>query len=100
MASSLPITLPAEGPLTETHRQSLALASLQKKPILKAARVASINGWTLSVMAVLSAPFAQFSGLGAIMTIGLAFFAYNEFRGRRRLLRLDATGASVLGWNQ
>jgi hypothetical protein len=30
----------------------------------------------------------------------LAVVAWNEFRGRRRLLDFDPAGASILGWNQ
>lgn len=91
---------PAAGPLTPEHRRELALAQSRAKPILKAARVAAFNGWTLGAIAALSAPFAMFSIVGAAMTIALAVFAINEFRGRRRLLAFDPGAAALLGWNQ
>jgi len=34
------------------------------------------------------------------MTVGLAIVSYNEFRGRKRLLRFDPAAAKILGWNQ
>ena len=96
------VTIPPSSgaPLTDAHQQELALARSQIKPIRKAAKVASFNGWTMSVAAILSAPFAIFSVVGAVMTIGLSVVAYNEFWGRRQLLRLNPAGATLLGWNQ
>ncbi len=43
---------------------------------------------------------ALFDRSGAVLTIGLAIIAYNEFRGRKRLLSFDASAAKLLGWNQ
>ena len=45
-------------------------------------------------------PFAVFSIAGLLVTVGLAGVAYNEFRGRRRLLEFDPSAAALLGWNQ
>jgi hypothetical protein len=70
------------------------------KTILRAARLANFNGWTTGVIAALSAPFAFFSLVGGLVFVSLAVVAINEFRGRRRLLKLDPAAASLLGWNQ
>ncbi len=60
----------------------------------------AFNGWATAVVALLSAPFALFSISGALVFIGLSVVAYNEFRGRNRLLQFDPSAATFLGWNQ
>jgi hypothetical protein len=88
------------GPLTDELRQELALAKSRAKPIRKAARVAAFNGWSAGIVAAISAPFALFSVAGCVVTFGLAVVAFNEFRGRKRLLSLNRASAMLLGWNQ
>lgn len=91
---------PVDNPLSRTHHRALAAARERAKPIRKAARVAAFNGWTTAAIAGLSAPFALFDHSGAVLTIGLAVVAYNEFRGRKQLLNFDPRAAKLLGWNQ
>ena len=93
----LPVTDP---PLTEMHHRALAAATERGKPIRRAGRVATFNAWTTAILAALSAPFAVFSLAGLLVFAALAAIAWNEFRGRRRLLELDPAGASILGRNQ
>jgi hypothetical protein len=88
------------GPLTAQHHRELMLARQRSKSIHKAARVAAFNGWATAAVALLSAPFALFSISGAMVFIGLSVVAYNEFRGRNRLLQFDPSAATFLGWNQ
>jgi hypothetical protein len=88
------------GPLTAQHHRELALARQRSKSVHKAARVATFNGWATAVMALISAPFALFSMSGALVFIGLLAVAYNELRGRNRLLQFDPSAATLLGWNQ
>jgi hypothetical protein len=88
------------GPLTAEHHRELALARQRSKSIRKAARVAGFNGWATAIVALLSAPFALFSLSGALVFIALSVVAYNEFRGRKRLLQFDQRAAAFLGWNQ
>jgi hypothetical protein len=38
--------------------------------------------------------------VNVLATAGLAAVAYNEFRGRDRLLAFEPSGATLLGWNQ
>jgi hypothetical protein len=88
------------GPLTTEHHHELWLAGERVKPIRKAARVASFNVWATGIIAALSAPFALMSLTGLLVTVGLSAVAYNEFRGRKRLLQFDPSAAAILGWNQ
>lgn len=90
----------SDGPLTAEHRQALALARDLAVPVRSAARAATFNAWTTGIIAALSAPFALFSVSGFIMAAGLTLVAYNEFRGRRRLLEFEPAAAATLGWNQ
>jgi hypothetical protein len=87
-------------PLSIEHRRELSAARDRSRVIRKAARVASFNGWTTALIAALSAPFSIFSPVGLALTVGLAVVAFNEFRGRKRLLNFDPRGATLLGWNQ
>lgn len=91
---------PTDGPLDQTQARALAAAAARTKPIRTAARVASFNGWTMTLMAVLSAPFALFDPTGFVVFAGLAIVAFNEFRGRKRLLAFDPGATTMLGWNQ
>ena len=90
----------SDGPLTPEHHQELALAGQRAQKVRRAAHVATFNGWVTGVLAFCSAPFALFGMTGVLVTIALSAVAYNEFRGRKRLLQFDPSGASVLGWNQ
>jgi hypothetical protein len=85
---------------TLVHSQELAKASERSKKIRKAARVAGFNGWMSALFAACSAPFAIYGLDGLVVAIALAIVAYNEFRGRKRLLAFDPSAAALLGWNQ
>lgn len=90
----------ASDPLTATHRRELAAARDRAKVIRKAARVAAFNGWSMAAVAALSAPFAFTSTSAFVLMVGMAIVAFNEFRGRKRLLNFDPAAATLLGWNQ
>jgi hypothetical protein len=94
--------LPA-GPLTAEHRRELDDARVRVRKIERASRVANVNGWTTAAIAALSLPFTLLfdrSVVGMLITVGLAVVAFNEFRGRRRLLAFDPAAATLLGRNQ
>ncbi|MBC8354089.1 MAG: hypothetical protein H8E66_19020 [Planctomycetes bacterium] len=91
---------PTSGPLAAEHHRELALANERAKKIRKAAGVAAFNGWMTGIFALTSAPFAPFSIAGFMVTVGLSIVAYNEFRGRKGLLRFDVSAPRLLGWNQ
>jgi hypothetical protein len=81
--------------LSQTGRRETALQKgSRRRPR------AAFNGWTIGVIAALSAPFALFSVAGFIMALGFTVIAFIEFRGRRRLLQYDPSAAKLLGWNQ
>ena len=91
---------PSDEPFTVAHTQEFSAANERAKAIRRAARVAGFNGWVTALIAVCSAPFAYFSLVALIATVALAAVAWNEFRGRRRLLAFDPSAAAILGWNQ
>jgi hypothetical protein len=92
----------ADNPLSVAHRRELTAARDRAKTIRKAARIAAFNGWTTAAAAALSAMFLVFdrSALAIAITLGLTTVAYNEFKGRKRLLNFEPSGATLLGWNQ
>ncbi len=90
----------AGGPLTADHRRELTIARDRSRIIRKTARVAAFNGWTSALIAAASAPFSFTSPIAFVLTIAIALIAFNEFRGRKRVLNFDPSGASILGWNQ
>jgi hypothetical protein len=92
--------LPPPEVFTLAHSQELARAGDRAKAVRKAARVAGFNGWMSALVAVGSAPFALYSVDGLVVAVALAIVAYNEFRGRTRLLAFDPSAAALLGWNQ
>jgi len=98
--SATTVTPVADPPLTESRLRALAAATERGEPIRRAGRVATFNAWATATIAALSAPFAAFSLAGLLVFAALAAIAWNEFRGRRRLLSFDPAGASILGWNQ
>ena len=97
MAVATILTEP-DGPLTQSHQDEIASAHDRAKKIRKAAGVANFNGWVTGIFAVSSAPFALFSLPGFIVTVGLSIVTYNEFKGRKRLLRFDPGASAFLGW--
>lgn len=90
----------AAAPLNESQRRDLTAGRERARWVRRAASVAGFNGWTIGVLAALSAPFALFSLSGAVLTAGMAAVAYVEFRGRRGLRRFDPSAATLLGYNQ
>jgi hypothetical protein len=101
-ASPLAGAVLADNPLSVSHRRELADARERAKSIRKAARVAAFNGWTTGAAAMFSAMFLVFdrSVVAIAITLILSFVTYHEFRGRKRLLNFDPSGATLLGWNQ
>jgi hypothetical protein len=90
----------SDNPLSASHRRELSAARDRARPIRKAARVASFNGWSSAAIAALSAPFSIWSPVGMALTAGIALIAFNEFRGRKKLLNFEPSGATLLAWNQ
>ncbi len=69
--------------------------------------MAAFNGYTFSVLAAASLAHGVYSFFyqpfilsSLIVGAGLAWVAYNEFRGRRMLRERHPRAARFLGWNQ
>lgn len=95
-------TTPGDGgPLSPEQQEELAQASARAKKVLRAARVATFNGWFLGVFAALTLPFALFFSVTAlVMGVSMAILARNEFHGRKLLRHFDPRGPRLLGRNQ
>lgn len=91
---------PGAPTLGAAQQRELADANRRARTVRRAAGVAAFNGWTTGLLAACSAPFAWFGAVNLLIAGGLGVVAFNEFRGRRRLLRFDPSGAALLGWNQ
>jgi len=94
------ITSASQGPLSQSQQHEVVAANDRARRVRKAANVAAFNGWVTGFFAACSAPFALFGLSGLLVTAGLSLVAYNEFRGRRRLLQFDREAPAFLGWNQ
>jgi len=94
------ITAEPSGPLSQAQQHEVTVSHDRAQKIRRAAAVAGFNGWVTGILAACSAPFALFSLPGFLVAAGLTFVAYNEFKGRRRLLLFDRKAPAFLGWNQ
>jgi hypothetical protein len=86
--------------LTPEQVQALQEARSRAKGILKAAKVAGFNGWTIGILAVLTALFGLTSPLLLGLAVGMGVVARNEFRGRSLLRSLEPAGPELLTRNQ
>ena len=88
------------GPLSAGELRTLSQASIQQKKVFRAVKVASFNGTCTAIFAAFALVAGVFSTLSLVMGLALAGVAYNEFRGRKLLQKMDMTAPRVLGWNQ
>jgi len=88
------------GPLSARELRTLSQASIQQKKVLRAAKVASLNGTCTAIFAACALVGGVFSTMSLVMGLALAGVAYNEFRGRKLLQQMDLSAPRVLGWNQ
>jgi len=95
-------TPPASQPLSPQHYDAMREAKTRRTKIDFAIGVASFNGWSLGIFAVLSALLLplSFSLQGLLIALGLGAVAYHEFKGRRLLHLLDTSAPRLLGYNQ
>eukprot|EP00913_Durusdinium_trenchii_P006397 g6009.t1 len=96
----LRLTPPSESPLSASHLTDLRLAHRRSRPLRRAARVASLSGWSTIVLGLAAAPFA----IGDLRTLALslAFVAlgYNELCARRALQRFEINAPMRLAISQ
>jgi len=86
--------------LSPEHHAQLARAQQQRNKLNRAVKLASFNAWSFAVLAAGSVLLALFMPGSIIAAALLAALAYNEFRGRRRLLQRDPRAPQTLGINQ
>jgi hypothetical protein len=86
--------------LSPEQRRELEDAGARARKILAAGKVASFNGWTIGILAALSFLFGLGSLVVMALSVALGVVAWNEFRGRALLRRLDPAGGRFLGRNQ
>ena len=89
-----------QDPLSPEQKEALALASERSKKILGAGKVAAFNGWTLGVIGGLSILSGLFSLTGFVVGVLIAIVAWNEFRGRALIRKLEPAGPILLAKNQ
>lgn len=87
-------------PLTSEQRQAISDANARARKVLRAANVATFNGWTIGILAAVGILFGIFSITSLVMGLGMALVARNEFRGRKLLRQFDSSGPRLLGRNQ
>jgi len=95
-------TADASEPLSQEHYDAMRDAKTKRAKIDFAIGVATFNGWSLGIFAVISALILplSFSLQGLLVTLGLGAVAYHEFKGRRLLHLLDMRAPRLLGYNQ
>ncbi len=97
----LPADHPASGHGLPPHqRAALEAADARARPVLRAAKLAAFNGWTLAMFAVLSIVVGLFSLTSLVVGLCLGVLAWNELRGRTLVRALDPRGPALLWRNQ
>ena len=99
-STAAPAITPPGPALTAEARQAIQAANRRAGKVMRAAKIAAFNGWTIGLFAALCVPFAPFSLTALIMAVGLGLVSVNEFRGRRLIRQFDQRGPLLLGWNQ
>lgn len=88
------------GPLTPDQLREMREAKERAGSFLGAAKVAAFNVWTLGFFAFVSILFGLLSPINLAVGVGLAMVSRNEFIGRSRLRKLDASGLELMWRNQ
>jgi hypothetical protein len=86
--------------LTPEQQAELAAANERAGKILKAARVATFNGWTIGLFGAISVLFGLGSLTAVVVGAGLLVVGWNELRGRNMLRRFEPAAPRLLGRNQ
>jgi hypothetical protein len=89
-----------EPDLSPEQLRVLEDAGRRARTFLGAARVATINGWSIGIFAVLTILFGFLDPVALLLGFGMAAVARNELRGRALLRRMDPAGPRLLGRNQ
>ena len=100
MSSSAPSSAPASSPLSEEQLRQLAGANLALRKIRRVVSIARFDGWTVAILAALTALFGLTNPLALAIALVMAGIGIIELRGARRLELLDPRAARTLGLNQ
>ena len=86
--------------LTPEDRDVIGRSRKVAKPVLRAATIASVSGWTLAVFGGLSVLLGIFSIAGLLLGVGLLVCALQELRGAAALRRFEVAAPQSLMMNQ
>ena len=87
-------------PLSGEHFRQIAEANCRAHKALRPAKLAALNGWVTAVSAGGCVLMAWADPMLLLWAAGLAWIAWGEFAGRRKVRRFDPEGATRLAWNQ
>ncbi|MEO0474846.1 MAG: hypothetical protein AAF085_02585 [Planctomycetota bacterium] len=99
-SGAIPPDTGSADPLSPEHREQLGRARQLRAKLRRTTKVASFNAWSFAILGGLSLPLAILSPWSLLAAVLLGGLAWNEFRGRKQLLRLDPRGPKTLGTNQ
>ncbi len=84
-APELRITPTPGSPLSASHLTDLRLAHRRSRPLRRAARVASLSGWSTLLLGLAAAPFAIGDLRTLALSLALIAIGFNELCARRAL---------------
>lgn len=87
-------------PLSPTQLDQLSTAIQRTSKIRGAARAASVTGWATVALGLSSFLLTLFSPAGILVGGILVAVGWNEFQGRKQVLRFDVRGPRRLARNQ
>ena len=91
---------PPPAGLSPEQFQQIAEARSRAEKIRRGVLVALFDAWTVAIFAGLTLLGGLFHWIGLLLGAGMAAVAYVEFRGVKRLRRLDPSAPKTLAWNQ
>jgi hypothetical protein len=99
--TAIPVARPAS-PLSEADFQAIREAVAARRPIRRAARVATCSALSILVVAIGAVPIAMFSPSieNAVVAGALCIICHLEYAGARKMRQGLPAAASHLGWNQ
>jgi hypothetical protein len=98
--ASIHLASPAATPASPQHLAQIAWAREQARPILRAANVAAMSGWTIAIFGGLTLITSLFSITGLLLGAGMCVMAYFELQGAKMIRRLDVQAPKKLATNQ
>jgi MFS family permease len=92
---------PAAAPLSPEHLQQIQLAQKRAGKIKRAILVAQFDGWATGIFGGITVLGVLFGSIVAfLLGGGMLIVSFVEFRGVKKLRRLEPDATRWLGWNQ